>query len=296
MQEGATLTVQGCSAPPQPPWHTAATSVGTGADQTSLLEWTWWQTGPTHWTPGTPERERERERTTTADESDSCIQLSIFHHGNYAMDHNCCWSPQTQMWLGTLAGVSFKKCANEALSQQLFVRNWGWQVAAAAKCISEEAVHSRVWQHSCWEKAALSSIDFPLVCRLGDKKKKPKQTRSAVITRRPACKGLAVTNGKKTLIYIHTYTDIYTPMQRFSFQEPNTPLWFYPSPLKWRYSGSPELKVRWDTPPGAEKSNLKEKKLPGSELCQSYSGFIFILEVRGSRMSSLSKCFHLKLT
>lgn len=59
--QGAVLTVQGCSALPQPPWHTAVISVGTEADQMSLLAWTWWQTAPTHWTPGTPETDRERE-------------------------------------------------------------------------------------------------------------------------------------------------------------------------------------------------------------------------------------------
>lgn len=29
----------------------------------SLLAWTWWQTGPTHWNPGTPERDRVTHRS-----------------------------------------------------------------------------------------------------------------------------------------------------------------------------------------------------------------------------------------
>lgn len=62
------------------------------------------------------------------------LSKMVFQDGNYLyseMDPDCCWSPHTQMWLAILAGVLFKKCANEALARQLFVRMWGTVVRAA---------------------------------------------------------------------------------------------------------------------------------------------------------------------
>lgn len=76
------------------------------------------------------ERDRERERENNCRwMCDSCIQLSIFQDGNYRVRWILVVAgvPKhiNKMWLGTLAGVLFKKCANEALAQQLFVRTWG---------------------------------------------------------------------------------------------------------------------------------------------------------------------------
>lgn len=51
------LTEMGCSAPPLPPWHTEENFAETTAEWKSLWAWIWWQTDPTHWHLGTPEKE-----------------------------------------------------------------------------------------------------------------------------------------------------------------------------------------------------------------------------------------------
>lgn len=86
------------------------------------------------------------------------------------------------MWLGILAGVLFKKCANEALAQQLFVRIWGGKWLRLQMHLSGSSPQQALTAQLV--KTVLSSMDLPLLSALKFKK-------SAMSIHQHVCEGFA---------------------------------------------------------------------------------------------------------
>lgn len=176
------LTGKGCSPLPLPPWHIAVTSAVTEADWRSPSAWTWWQTGPTRWSPGTPGRGRggfHNAIHTAGEQTRVTIKCDRFSF-NGSPEWRVCKFQDGGILIKHIIGswVSKHKC-DYASSQESYSRNVQMKQrrglslseckrtsSLRCKCILGKSVRGILWQHSCWLETAQSSPDFPTLTAL----------------------------------------------------------------------------------------------------------------------------------